>query len=58
MILTNNSMETLNLEFYNYIGQKVFTTSLDPFNYLDLSSYLNQAHYLLIEKYKSIIKLR
>ena len=57
-ILSNNSVETLSLEFYNYIGQKINSISLEPFNYLDISPYSNQAHYLLIDKYKLLLKLR
>lgn len=57
-ILSNNSIEFLNLEFYNYLGQKTNTKTLEPFSYIDLSPYSNQAHYLLIDKYKLIIKLR
>ncbi len=54
----NNSFGPIQLEFYSYIGQKTNTISINSFNYIDLSPYSNQAHYLLIDKYKSIIKLR
>ncbi|PKL81212.1 MAG: hypothetical protein CVV25_00260 [Ignavibacteriae bacterium HGW-Ignavibacteriae-4] len=57
-LLYNNSVVRIKLELYNYIGQKIYSTSLEPFNSFDISPYSNQAHYLLLDNYKSIIKLR
>ncbi len=57
-ILYNNTSETLNLELYTYIGNKVYTTSLEPFNSFNINLFSNQAHFLLIDNNKSIIKLR
>lgn len=57
-LLYNSSTNYIQLEFYNYMGQKIYSTLLEPFNSFDISHYSNQAHYLIFDKYKSIIKLR
>ncbi|MCB0702114.1 MAG: hypothetical protein R2863_01610 [Candidatus Kapaibacterium sp.] len=57
-ILYSKSLITLNLYFYNYIGQLIKNEKLSPSNSIDLNKYINQAHYLILDNINSIIKLR
>jgi hypothetical protein len=57
-LVVNNTSETILLDLYNYIGQKLHSTNIYPFNSFDITPFKNQAHYLLLDNYKSIIKLR
>ncbi len=57
-ILYSNSSTSIDLIIYNYVGQLISRSIIKPFSYIDLSMFSNQAHYLILNNYTSIIKLR
>lgn len=57
-IIYNNSTETIELTFYDYLGKSIDKELCFPFSTYIISNSINQAHYLYISNYNLLYNLR